>query len=54
MAQEAEERDRMTRRGDIEPEASRCGRAQVLEMARAGQPDQAVGEDRPSTTVRRI
>ena len=47
VAQEAEELDRVARRGDVEPEPSGCGRGQVLEMTLAGQTDEAVGEDLP-------
>jgi len=45
MAQEAEELDRMARRGGIEAQAA-CGAVgQILEVPLAGQPDQTVGRD---------
>ena len=47
VAQEAEEGDGMLRRLQIEAQASRGTAGKVLEMARAGQADQAVGEGSP-------
>jgi phage terminase large subunit-like protein len=47
MAQEAEELDRMARRGGIEAQAA-CGAVgEILEIALTGQTDEAVGEDLP-------
>jgi hypothetical protein len=45
VTKEAEEVDRVARGRTVEPEPSGCRRAQVLEMALAGQTDDAVGED---------
>ena len=47
VAQEAEEVDGMLRRLRIEAQAPRRTAGEVVEMARAGQADQAVGEDLP-------
>ena len=47
VAQEAEEVDRMLRRRRIEAQASGGAAGEVVEMALAGQADQAVGEDLP-------
>jgi hypothetical protein len=52
MAEKAEELERVARRGDVEPEPSSGGRRQILEMALAGQADQAVVRTRPSLTAR--
>jgi hypothetical protein len=47
VAQEAEEGDCMLRRLRIEVQTSRARRGEILEVARAGQVDEVVGEDMP-------
>jgi hypothetical protein len=47
VAQEAEEVDGMARRGGIDAKPACAAAGQILEMARAGQPDEMVGEDLP-------